>query len=98
MALILDCVPNSKSNDCNKSVPVIPLFIRPRWQPAVAVPPLVLRCTSGRSVPLSQRVTQLRQPTSQTTAGRITDLHVLDQRQGVDAALEQIGHCLAVAV
>ena len=45
-----------------------------------------------------QRVTQLRQPTSQTTAGRITDLHVLDQRHGVDAALKQIGHRLAVAV
>jgi hypothetical protein len=27
-SLISDYVPNSKSNDCNKSVPVIPLFIR----------------------------------------------------------------------
>src|SRR5207244_3172313 len=28
-AMTLDYVPNGKSNDCNKSVPVIPLFIRP---------------------------------------------------------------------
>ena len=45
-----------------------------------------------------QRVAQLRQPTSQATARRVTDAHVLDQFQGADSALVQIGHCLAVTV
>ena len=45
-----------------------------------------------------QRVTQLRQPTPQATAGRVADPHVLDQRLGADSALVQIGNRLAVAV
>ena len=45
-----------------------------------------------------QRVAQLRQSTSQATARRVTDLHVLEQFQGADSALVQIGKRLAVAV
>jgi hypothetical protein len=45
-----------------------------------------------------ERVAQLRQPTSQTTAGRVTDPHVLDQFRGMDSALVQIGNRLDVAV
>src|ERR1035437_2065815 len=45
-----------------------------------------------------QRVAQLRQPTPQATAGRVTDPHVIEQRQGTDSALVQIGNRLAVAV
>ena len=45
-----------------------------------------------------QRVTQLRQPTPQTTTGRVADPHVLDQRLGADSALVEIGNRLAVAV
>ena len=45
-----------------------------------------------------QRVTQLRQPTSQATAGRVTDPHVLDHFRRADSALVQIGNRLAVAV
>src|SRR5260370_36015970 len=45
-----------------------------------------------------QTVAQLRQPTPQASAGGITDSHVLDQLQGADSALVQIGHRLTVAV
>jgi len=45
-----------------------------------------------------QRATQLRQPTPQTTAGRVADPHVLDQRLGTDSALIEIGNRLTVAV
>ena len=45
-----------------------------------------------------QRVAQLRQPTPQTTARRVTDPHMLDQFQRADSALVQIGNRLAVAV
>ena len=45
-----------------------------------------------------QRVAQLRQPTAQATARRVADPHVLDQFQGADSALVQIGNRLAVAV
>jgi len=45
-----------------------------------------------------QRVTQLRQPTSQAAAGRVADPHVFDQRLRADSALVQIGNRLAVAM
>ena len=45
-----------------------------------------------------ERVAQLRQPTSQATAGRVADPHVLDQFRRADSALVQIGNRLAVAV
>jgi hypothetical protein len=45
-----------------------------------------------------ERVAQLRQPTSQATAGRVADPHVLDQFRRADSALEQIGNRLGVAV
>ncbi len=45
-----------------------------------------------------ERIAQLRQPTSQATAGRVTDPHVLDQFRRADSALVQIGNRLAVAV
>src|ERR1700730_9955909 len=45
-----------------------------------------------------QRVTQLGQPTSQATAGRVTDPHELDQRRRAESALVQIGERLTMAV
>ena len=45
-----------------------------------------------------ERVAQLHQPTSQSTAGCVADLHVLDQFWRMDAALAEIGNRLAVAV
>ena len=45
-----------------------------------------------------ERVAQLHHPTSQSTAGRVADLHVLDQFWRTDAALVEIGNRLAVAV
>ena len=45
-----------------------------------------------------ERVAQLRQPTSQATAGRIADPHVLDQFRRADSALMQIGDRFGVAV
>src|SRR6266849_3129329 len=46
-----------------------------------------------------ERVAQLYQPTSQTSAARrVTDPHVLDQLRRADSALMQIGKRLAVAV
>jgi hypothetical protein len=46
-----------------------------------------------------ERVAQLSQPTSQTTAARrVTDAHVLDQFRRAESALVQIGNRLAVAL
>ncbi|HYW48608.1 MAG TPA: hypothetical protein VE959_37435, partial [Bryobacteraceae bacterium] len=39
-----------------------------------------------------QRVAQLRQPSSQATAGRVANLHVLDQLRRAESALVQIGN------
>ena len=45
-----------------------------------------------------KRVAQLRQPTSQTTAGCVTDPHVLDQFRRPDSALMQIDDRFGVAL
>jgi len=45
-----------------------------------------------------ERIAQLRQPTSQATAGRVANPHVLDQFRRADSALVQIGSRLSVAV
>jgi integrase len=45
-----------------------------------------------------QSISQLCQPTPQTTAGCVTDPHELDQRPTTDSALVQIGDRFAVAV
>src|SRR6266849_5911835 len=43
-----------------------------------------------------ERVAQLRQPTPQATARRVTDPHVLDQFRRAESALLQIGDRLGV--
>jgi hypothetical protein len=53
---------------------------------------------SGRKVNSNKIGDNLRQPTPQATARRVTDPHVFDQFRGADSTLVQIGDRLAVAV
>src|ERR1035441_8199281 len=59
------------------------------------------RTPGGNQTGLTQsreRVAQLRQPTAQATARRVTDAHVRDQFRRAESAVLQIGNRLGMTV